>query len=114
MNRPAPDLVTLLRGEAARAMMPGWAIGDDAPPEAAEPDALREELLMLHLVVALRRVKTWPGSGDQAFVEGLRGKRFAAMTVMERERLLALSWRYRVQLPVGLRAKSEPAVRKYS
>lgn len=111
MGGDAPDLVSLLASQTAASMMPGLALpGDHIAPAQAAPAQLQDELTTLNLVRALQRVTTWPGSGDLDFIGSLRGRRFHLMTDAERERLLVLSWRYRAQLPEGLRAHAEPVV----
>lgn len=93
MPRAARSSSALLRSEAARCMLPGLA----RPSEAEE--------LLLHLIRALSRVKTWPGSGDHAFIKTLDGKRYGRISPEEHEHVLVLAWRYRAQFPPSLRGK---------
>jgi hypothetical protein len=80
--------------------MPGLA--------AASAIGLGEQLDLALLVAALQRVKTEPGSGDLDFITGLRGKKPHLFSDAQRARIRRCTWRYRIQLPAGLRPASNP------
>lgn len=99
-----PDV---LASDAAKCMLPGLATPAPAPVvPSVEPAraGLELELLFGNLCAALQRVKkTDPGSGDRDFIRSMRGRRFDALAEADRKRLMTLRWRYRFQLPEGLR-----------
>jgi hypothetical protein len=102
---------TLLTSKAAQCMLPGLA----APPAPAvavtEPrrDGIELELLLGNLCAALQRVKkTDPGSGDLVFIRGMRGRRMESLSADDITRLMVVRWKYRFQLPEGLRPVSPP------
>ena len=80
------------------------------PPARPVADALDlgTELLLANTLAALQRVDTDAGSGDLAFIRGLRGMRPGVMPENQRAHLMRLAWRYRLQMPHGLRPAANP------
>lgn len=87
--------------EMDRAVMPGFA------QAAAEID-LETQILFANLLASLQRVVTEAGNGDRAFLRDLRGVRPSVLSDKQREHVMRLAWRYRLQLPRGLRPAANP------
>jgi hypothetical protein len=69
---------------------------------------INEQLLLVNRIARLQGVRTEPGSGDRDFVRSLRGVRPALLSDKQRAHVLRLAWRYRIQLPEGLRPDADP------
>jgi hypothetical protein len=68
--------------------------------------SVAEQLLLVSLVVQLRRVVTnFPG--DRAFIRSLTVD-VSRLSDSQRAHMMRLAWRYRLQLPPGLRPGADP------
>ncbi len=76
--------------------------------EIAEALTLDQELHLANVIARLQRVVTHPGSGDRRFIQDMRGTRPSSLTDPQRKWLIRLAWKYRFQLPPGLRPAENP------
>jgi hypothetical protein len=89
--------------------------GIEAEPRALPPGSpetgtidLEMQLLLANVMAALQRVVTNSGRGDRDFLRGLRGVRPHLLSEKQRAHVMRLAWRYRLQLPPGLRPACDP------
>lgn len=86
--------------ETARAMLPG------VRPMSIDMD-IEAELLLANLLRALQHVKT-TALGHHDFIRSVRGERPVNLSQRQCDQVRRLAWRYRLQLPRGLRPARDP------